>query len=506
MKPMRYLIASTSPSAVWVDPRSFRDRVDATYYSADYFKLDDIAAEFNERSIRPLGKLLDKPKRVLYMKTDTFDEQTPELTRLPFISGVDIDGSTATINWANTKFVDAWMADRYPNGILQPNSLLIKVKGPHQLATFVERPMCTALVSGTCVISGVRDCDPFYLVAYLTSSYAESWRTRLRQNITVEFTPYEELAQIPIVYPDEKIQKAIGNKLRKAERLRQIAGSQWLSANRELEQSIGIDLSKEKFSGFTTNDIQAEDYYCHSLSPAIAVADVDDELGAQYFHPRRMHARRIASQTGSWDTLGNLTAKVNRGAGSRPGFLGLDAIDSFTGIINLSSESDGGETTCSNFVAEDLLFSRLRPYLNKVAIWPTQQGPGKGSGELLVYRSQSIDPYYLFLIAKSPLGLNQVIDVTAGSTHPRVDVEVVDEIRVPRLHEAVEKRIGSKVRCAHSHWYQAQGLVPSAKMDIEALLTGTLDEGSLLREGNEISSWLDSNSLPAQKLEAKLCQ
>ena len=75
------------------------------------------------------------------------------------------------------------------------------------------------------------------------------------------------------------------------------------------------------------------------------------------------------------------------------------------------------------FERGDILFSRLRPYLNKVAIWEKKRG--LGSTGLLVYRPiLDINRYYLYLVLKSPLGLYQIIDVTSGSTYPRVDEHV----------------------------------------------------------------------------------
>lgn len=497
MEAAKYTVASTSPSAIWIEPQSFRSRIDATYYSVQHMRLDDIASNINDGAFRPLGSLLTKPRRILYMKTDTFDGQSEGNKRIPFISGIDIDGNTASINWATVKFVDAWMAERYPNGILQPNSLLIKVKGPHQLATFVERPPCTALVSGTCVICGVCDVDSHYLVAYLTSSYAEKWRTRLRQNITVEFTPYEELAAIPVIYPNPGLQVAIGSEIRKADRLRALGRTNWIAASQRLEKLLGISLSPKTFNNFSSDDVSNATYKCRSLSPAIAIAETASELGAQYFHPRRIHARQVASKAARCSPLREVAQRISRGNGMSGGFIGLDVIDSETGLIDFHSASaEAAETGCASFEENDVLFSRLRPYLNKVSIWPCAKAPGRGSGELLVYRATEIDSHYLFFVLKSQLGLNQVIDVTAGSTHPRADAEVVDEVFIPRLDENAELEIGALVRAAHMFWYEAHDLLPRAKADVEALIDGTLDEKRLLDQGEEIIAWLAAHPLP----------
>jgi len=355
----------------------------------------------------------------------------------------------------------------------------------------------SALVSGTCVISRVRDIDPDYLVAYLTSPYAQAWRTRLRQNITVEFTPYAELAEIPVVCPTKNVQTAIGNRIRKAERLQKLARLAWNRARRTLEDLLQLRLTRNTFSEFVAAEVNTVEYQCRSFVPAIANAVVYDELAAQYFHPRRIHARRLAAATESWVRLVDVADHISRANDAASGFVGLDVIDSETGIIDFSALGiAGAEAGCSSFQGNDLLFSRLRPYLNKVTVWPDTKGPGIGSGELLVYRARTIDPHYLFFVLKSQLGLNQVIDVTSGSTHPRVDAEVVDGIRIPRLNESDEVEIGDLVRQAHTCWYEAQDLLPQSRRDVEALINGTLDERRLRREDADIAAWLESNPIP----------
>ena len=149
------------------------------------------------------------------------------------------------------------------------------------------------------------------------------------------------------------------------------------------------------------------------------------------------------------------------------------------------------------FRAETILFSRLRPNLNKVSIWPESWGPGSGSGELLAYRAtNSVCPYFLFFVLKSPLGLFQVIDVTGGSTLPRVESEVVDQILVPRVAPGTEARIGSLIRESHSSWYASDDLIPTIKAEVESMIDGTLDEKHVATESKEIEQWLKDNPSP----------
>src|SRR5438445_613627 len=85
-------ISSVEPSAVWIGANRLRGRMDASYFSASNLKLDE-ALEFHQNPAQ-LGEFLKNPKRVLYMKTETFDPESSADGALPFVSGVDLDETT----------------------------------------------------------------------------------------------------------------------------------------------------------------------------------------------------------------------------------------------------------------------------------------------------------------------------------------------------------------------------------------------------------------------------
>ncbi len=335
--------------------------------------------------------------------------------------------------------------------------------------------------------------DPYFLVVFLNTEWSLGQLWRRTGGSVVDHVSIYAVPEVRVPNPAPAIQRAIGNKVRKAERLRELAADEWRNAHALLEAALGQPLEPKAFEVPNADHLSRAGYRCTSLRPAMAVVSVDDEIGAQYFHPRREHARQIASRTGSWQRLDQLARRVRK-KGRGMGFLGLDLIDSSTGVVTAASNNASAEGAL--FERDDILFSRLRPYLNKVTIC-TEQCSGVGSTELLVYRPKDgIDPYYLFLVLKCPLGLYQVIDVTSGSTHPRVDEEVVDGIRVPRIGADKENEIGDNVRAAFAHWTSAPGLVDDARTAVESLIDGTLDEAALLAEGEAIEQWLAENPSP----------
>lgn len=219
----------------------------------------------------------------------------------------------------------------------------------------------------------------------------------------------------------------------------------------------------------------------------VASRRVGSQISPQFFTPRRAKALLVIERSGATavplrDIAERYAARIapEEVVASGIPFVGLEQIDAATGYI--TSDGEGSPAGASaRFGAGDILFSKLRPYLNKVAICPAHLGSVAGSTELLTYRvTAGVDRDYLCLVMRSHLVLNQVVDVTSGLTHPRVDPALVDDVSIPLAKPAEQKRIGRLYREALSLKHRAVLLTNEANADVEALIDGTLDEQAIL--------------------------
>ena len=485
-----YVQLSDSPS-VWVLSSANLSpfRLDASYYSPCYLdsanKLQSLPYD-----VSPFESLCTKlncgstPKQVVYGK------QGMPLIRTGNVRPNHYDDS-------DTLRVSDLRLSSESNRAILPGDILYTMSGSVGYTAVYPGWGEIASCSNTIARGRLRDTkmsDPYFITLFLNSSLGLAQSKRLVSGGVLAHVMPNSVKKLLIAKPDSEIQRAIGNKIRKAERLRELAQASWNEANTMLAMTLGIALESSYFEHFDERSLTRNGYTCVSINPAMVYAHAEEQLGAQYYHPRRVNARNVASRSGTAQPLSQLADRVRKTA-SHPNFIGLDRIDSVTGVIA------GGDLACEDatgvtFRRNDILFSRLRPYLNKVAIW--RNGEAVGSTELVIYRSNSdCDPHYLFFVLKSALGLYQVIDVTSGSTHPRVDEDVIDDILIPRLDQAAEKEIARMVAQAFDNWYEASELIPKAKADVEALIDGSLDENALLTEGNQIEQWLTENPGPA---------
>jgi len=172
----------------------------------------------------------------------------------------------------------------------------------------------------------------------------------------------------------------------------------------------------------------------------LAIAKSTNTLSADFFHPERMQAVRMIQ------CLDNapLSQLVNfqRNIVKKPGdarYIGLASVASGTGQLTEAIETASGQ--CFAFEPGDVLYGRLRPYLNKV--WLATFS-GVCSTEFHVMRpfdERKLRPEYLAVVMRTSLIVAQTKHMMTGNTHPRIANEDVANLLVPLANEKTQQRI-----------------------------------------------------------------
>lgn len=172
-------------------------------------------------------------------------------------------------------------------------------------------------------------------------------------------------------------------------------------------------------------------------------------LNPDYFHPDRILALRAmeaSSQRVPYTKLAEVVSFIrDQMKTPGPNYLSLAHVQGNTGeLVNADEEAAGA---CSQFQTGDVLFARLRPYLNKVY---RAEMDGCCSPEFHVLRvnnEQELIPDYLAAILRSSLTLAQTRHMMTGNTHPRLSNEDVINLVIPIPKDvAVQKTIATEAR------------------------------------------------------------
>lgn len=207
----------------------------------------------------------------------------------------------------------------------------------------------------------------------------------------------------------------------------------------------------------------------------------DGRLNADYYHPDRLRALCTLDSASGGLTVARLSEVVSfqRNQLDTPGenYLSLAHVQSHTG--ELTDSADTAQGTCFTYKVGDILFARLRPYLNKVH---RAERNGCCSPEFHVLRVRDAGkllPDYLAAVLRSRMVLAQTVHMMTGNTHPRLTNDDVVNLLIPVAKLEVQEKIVAEIRRrrnearylraeaeagwqAAKRWFEEQLLGPSA--------------------------------------------
>ncbi len=154
-------------------------------------------------------------------------------------------------------------------------------------------------------------------------------------------------------------------------------------------------------------------------------------------------------------------------------YIGLENVRSNTGEYISSNVEKETFNSALRFYKGDILFPKLRPYLNKVHL---ASFDGVCSTEFHVLTAAKGLEEYLAACLRSRLIVNQTSCLMTGNTLPRLQTSDVENLLIPLPDETVQKNIGEEVRDVQKQVNQireeASQTVAQAKQQVERVILG----------------------------------
>lgn len=170
--------------------------------------------------------------------------------------------------------------------------------------------------------------------------------------------------------------------------------------------------------------------------------EISNRLDASPYQPKRLNSlKKVLNSRYEKRSLSVLCEFVkgtyNTNGDGFP-YVGLENIESNTGQYLESAEEKTDFGSALKFQSNDILFPKLRPYLNKVHL---ARFPGYCSTEFYVLRSKYLLPEYLFAFLNSQLIVNQTSCLMTGNTLPRLQTEDVEGLLVPFVSKDIQNSV-----------------------------------------------------------------
>ena len=341
----------------------------------------------------------------------------------PFIRVTNILPS-GDIDLTDAKYIPSATAKQSPKRVRYNDIIMVQCGSTTGKVAMVPQGLDGSLyASFTFAIRAKSDTNPKYLFEVLGSRLVQEQIQRTLNVVSVRpntSKPDVEALLIPV--PPLPVQRRLVSGLEAAResRRRKLAEADALLA--------GLDAYLLERLGLTVP--QSDDRLAYATR--LSAVHGSKQIGADYFHPERLSAmsaiqtakkaRRAARLEEAADFSRDLTNEYEPEQ-----YLGLAGVQSHTGEL-AETKDEPGKGQAFIFAENDVLFARLRPYLNKV--WRAERD-GVCSTEFHVIRIREnvndLLPDYLAAVLRSSAIVAQTKHMMTGNTHPRLaNADVVD--------------------------------------------------------------------------------
>ncbi len=355
------------------------------------------------------------------------------------ISNITAEG---TVDETDLAFLNPAKAMRLASTQVRPNDLVVSQRGTLGMPAVVPASYPVWNISANLIaISNVKELLPDFVQLYI-STRAGSFQLERTQSGQVQAKiTTEDVASIliPLLLPPVQREMVGDMEAARESRRRKLVEADALLS--------GLDAFILDQLGITLPDSG------NRLAYAMPLSGIQNskQIGADYFHPERINALRSIQKARNAKRAARLEDIVDFlrefSKEYEPAqYLGLANVQSNTGELAETTE-EPGKGQASIFKKGDVLFARLRPYLNKV--WLAERD-GICSTEFHVIRiKEEVDdllPDYLAAVLRSSVIVAQTKHMMTGNTHPRLAHEDVVDLLIPIPDSKTQREIVDELR------------------------------------------------------------
>ncbi|MBN3879598.1 MULTISPECIES: restriction endonuclease subunit S [unclassified Nostoc] len=389
--------------------------------------------------------------------------------RIPYVRSTDI--KELRVDFKNVVFISPEQEKfilRYP---LKYLDVVISIAGTIGTVGLIDEYIDPCYFNENLArITEINELNPLYLAVYLNSKFGQAYIKYFTGGAVQPKLSLESINKIAVPCPPPSVQKCIAQIMQNTYATRQNKLAEAKQIYRKIEQYIlgelGIDLTKLQ-------------------SQHRSIKSINSIAGGRFDFEAVVTLQEINFGLMKPVLLGEVVSQVNQRitpvdeyANENINYIGLGNIASNTGELIDFFPVRGEQILSSSpkFEPGDILFGRMRPYLNKV--WLAEFN-GVCSGEAVVLRpnKQKVDPIFLQGLLLSQITLNQVVPLQSGTSLPRVSASDVLSIKLPIPEDLNKQReISAEISRRRAEGkrlrVEAENLVTEAKTRVERMILG----------------------------------
>ena len=320
--------------------------------------------------------------------------------------------------------------------LLQLNDILFaRTGGTVGKTYFYDGKIGDAVFAGYCIRFRFDESKviPKFVYWYTKTNAYEKWVNGIQRPSGQPNINKEEYKSFEIILPSITIQQKIVEQM-------DASFLSWKDKSYKVDDILS-SMSSFLFEKLNLSTIDYEERMCCAITLSNIIED--KTFSAEYYHPERMAALNALKNNSSMIT-DRLSGVVNFNrktvsTSDNSNYLGLAGVETHTGELSGVQEEASGQAFA--YEQGDILYGRLRPYLNKVIV---AEKSGICSTEFHVMRvidTSAVLPEYVAAILRSDLTLSQTKHMMTGNTHPRISNDDIRNLYIPVPDITVQKEI-----------------------------------------------------------------
>jgi len=457
---IKNVLLCKQPNISWIHPINIDNSINANNFNFDY--LDTLNKLRNSNlKILELRDVADKISDGPFgsqLKVEEYKEQGFPVYRVKNIFDTQILDDDIV-------YIDAKKQKQLKRSEVLPGDVLVTKAGRIGSAAVVPSKLGNGnITSHIALVRPRKTFNNYYLVAYLECKYGKFITSRESYKSTRPELTKAEIENVIIPIPSPEIQKYIGDKVRKAEELREEA--------KNIQNELDVILNKEI-------DNLINDYIYETKYNWTGKFDLEDRIDPNFYQKKYIH---IIARLGEnkvklkeYVRISNRkyeAEKINK-------YIEISNIDNSFGTLDNVEELKPKEipTSAKYQVKEgEILVSLVRPTRKAIAVITKEYDNSICTGGFAVLQSKGKVPVeFLTAVLRTDFVKVQFERYCSGSTYPTIDEDDVLKIFIPKYSENQINEIAEKYRRVISKIYQSKQLIQEAKQDVEDLIEGNFD-------------------------------
>ena len=379
---------------------------------------------------------------------------------IPFLKGKNIKGE---IDFDDIVYISENVHKRMKRSVLNDDFLLLTIAGTLGDVAFFrkEYPECN-INQDMAKIKLTDKISYEYSVVYFQTRFAKRQIRILSNGATRGHLNFKQVRSFDVIVPPAEIQNHIVE-------ITQAAYNQKKQKDREADVALAsVDDYVMAILGIEIPTVEEKRYF---LVPTGDIEGRIDPSAYRLLKTRSGDAIRLSKYKST--PLKN-AVMFRKEVVTEPlelPYVGLENIESTAGFYVRSTEEKESFNSALKFYSGDVLFPKLRPYLNKVHLATFN---GVCSTEFHVLSGNGLNNRYLFAFLRSELIVNQTTCLMTGNTHPRLQTNDVHMLPIPlppiEIQSQIAQEVERRLAKAEELRQEAEAIVKEAKKEAEQVM------------------------------------